>query len=251
MVPLSRPGRRFRSPPKLFSRRTTTFMSGIAGFGGWMDGPWIPKRLLELAHPSQGGPKPIDLMAPEFAGRIDYVAERARRPQLRGKVEETRWRQWRSLAGGLSSHQCEVLNKAASRLSIESRHPFFDRRLLDFCLAVPAGQKLKNGFIRSILRRALNGTLPELVRWRVDKANIKPAIVEALRRPGHRGIDWVMQNKRQVLGKYANLGLLDEGFARLQSGDAKAKSDYSIWGPITLARWLHCYEEGQTVTVSR
>jgi asparagine synthase (glutamine-hydrolysing) len=208
--------------------------------------PWVPRRLLALVRPAQPGQDPIDLIASEFARRIDYAARMARQAQLRGEVEETRWRQWQSLTGGFSSHQCEVLNKAASHFSIESRHPFFDRRLLDFCLAVPAGQKLKNGFIRSILRRALNGTLPELVRWRVDKANMKPAIVEALRRPGDRCVDWVMQNKRQSLGKYINLGLLDEGYARLQSGGAKTKSDYSIWGPITLARWLQLYEEGQT-----
>jgi asparagine synthase (glutamine-hydrolysing) len=197
--------------------------------------------LLELVRPAKAGPRPLKRIAFEFAGRIDYELRRARRPEPPGRVEETRRRQWQILTNGFTSHQCEVLNKTASHFSIESRHPFFDRRLLDFCLAVPAGQKLKNGFVRSILRRALNGTLPELVRWRVDKANIKPAIVDALRRPGDNGVDEVMQNGRQILGKYFNLASLDRSYARLLSGDATAESDYSIWGPTTLGRWLQLY----------
>jgi len=214
--------------------------------------PWIPQRLLELVRPgAKASPGLIDLMASEFSERIDYEGRRARRPAPPHRVEEARRRHWRRLTGGYASYQCEVLNKAASRFSIETRHPFFDRRLLDFCLGVPGGQKLKNGYIRSILRRALKGTLPELVRWRVDKANARPAIVEALRRPGDGHIDELMQNGRQNLGKYVDLASLDQGYARLMSGDAKSKSDYSIWGPITLARWLQLYERVQTTVAAR
>jgi asparagine synthetase B (glutamine-hydrolysing) len=53
---------------------------------------------------------------------------------------------------------------------VEFRHPFFDRRLIEFMLAVPWEQRWLGGWSKRILRVALTGILPELVRKRKDKA---------------------------------------------------------------------------------
>ena len=49
-----------------------------------------------------------------------------------------------------------------------------DKRLVEFCLALPARQSLRDGWTRLILRRALAHTLPEKVTWRVGKAWMTP-----------------------------------------------------------------------------
>jgi asparagine synthase (glutamine-hydrolysing) len=54
------------------------------------------------------------------------------------------------------------------------RYPFFDRRLVEFCVAVPVGQKLRRGWTRSILRRALEGILPPEIQWRPGKSDLSP-----------------------------------------------------------------------------
>jgi asparagine synthase (glutamine-hydrolysing) len=64
----------------------------------------------------------------------------------------------------------ELTTHAAAAHGIEARHPFFDKRLVEFCLALPPGQSLKEGWTRSILRRALQGILPKQIQWRVGKA---------------------------------------------------------------------------------
>jgi asparagine synthase (glutamine-hydrolysing) len=53
--------------------------------------------------------------------------------------------------------------------SIESRVPFLDYRLIEFCFALPLAQKIRKGETKSILRQAMRGILPEEVRSRHDK----------------------------------------------------------------------------------
>jgi asparagine synthase (glutamine-hydrolysing) len=175
------------------------------------------------------------VIAPGFAKRIDYNAKCAKWPAT-PDGEEARLRQWRALTNGTASYECEVCNKAAARLSVEPRYPFYDRRLLEFCLAVPAEQKLNNGFVRSIMRRALKGTLPELVRWRGDKADARPAIAGALRRFGQGLINGVLQ--AGTLNGFVNLRLLEKNYIRFLAGDSTGNSDLNVWGAVTLARWL-------------
>ncbi len=74
----------------------------------------------------------------------------------------------------------EIADKAAAAFSLEIRHPFFDRRLVEFCLALPTEQKVRNGWTRSITRRALGGCLPPEVQWRRDKSNLAPNLRRSL-----------------------------------------------------------------------
>jgi asparagine synthase (glutamine-hydrolysing) len=52
---------------------------------------------------------------------------------------------------------------------VEVRHPFFDRRVVELCLALPAEQKRRRGVGRWVLREALRGLAPDEVRLRLDK----------------------------------------------------------------------------------
>ncbi|MDT7856633.1 lasso peptide isopeptide bond-forming cyclase [Rubrivirga sp. S365] len=67
----------------------------------------------------------------------------------------------------------------AGACGIEVAHPFFDRRLVEYSLALPADQKLRDGWTRYVLRRAMDDVLPESVAWRVGKANFAPAFHHA------------------------------------------------------------------------
>ena len=53
--------------------------------------------------------------------------------------------------------------------SIESRVPFLDYRLIEFCLALPPEQKIRGGVTKHILRQAMKDVLPEPIRQRHDK----------------------------------------------------------------------------------
>ncbi|MBU1420030.1 MAG: asparagine synthase (glutamine-hydrolyzing) [Proteobacteria bacterium] len=73
----------------------------------------------------------------------------------------------------------EFLERTASRFGIEQRFPFFDIRLISFCLALPAEQKFKNGYNRSIVRQSLKSILPATIRQRKLKTNFAKNFLNA------------------------------------------------------------------------
>lgn len=52
--------------------------------------------------------------------------------------------------------------------SIETRHPFLDHRLVNFLLSINTNFKIKNGWLKYILREAIT-EMPNQIRWRRDK----------------------------------------------------------------------------------
>jgi asparagine synthase (glutamine-hydrolysing) len=61
-------------------------------------------------------------------------------------------------------------------------HPYSHRPLIEFCLAVPVSQFLRDGQTRSLMRRAVQDLLPRKTIKRVSKGLLDEAIVRGLRR---------------------------------------------------------------------
>jgi asparagine synthase (glutamine-hydrolysing) len=60
----------------------------------------------------------------------------------------------------------------ASRHRLELRHPFRDRRLVEFMLAIPADQLSRRGMLKHVLRVAMAGVLPDTVRLRTRPTSL-------------------------------------------------------------------------------
>ena len=52
--------------------------------------------------------------------------------------------------------------------SLEVRHPFLDHRLVEFCLSLSGDYKVKNGWLKYLLRKSIK-ELPQEIAWRKDK----------------------------------------------------------------------------------
>lgn len=72
------------------------------------------------------------------------------------------------------------LDKCCSYYSIEPRYPFFDVRLIKFVLAIPPEQLSRNYQTKLVLRRSMNGILPEMIRRRGRKATFDPLVKREL-----------------------------------------------------------------------
>ena len=66
----------------------------------------------------------------------------------------------------------ERYDRVSAALAIEPRDPFMDLRVLNFCLSLPSSQLQHDGWPKVILRRAMNGLLPDSVRWRCGKQHL-------------------------------------------------------------------------------
>lgn len=72
-----------------------------------------------------------------------------------------------------------VLCYAASR-GVELRHPFHDLRLTHFLMGAAGGMLRRHGKTKYLLREAMRGTLPEVIRSRTTKANISAPIIDGV-----------------------------------------------------------------------
>lgn len=72
----------------------------------------------------------------------------------------------------LIAESFEFFDRIGARLGVEHRHPFFDKRLVEYCLGLPIDHKIREGWTRAILRDATQGILPEPIRLRKDKSNL-------------------------------------------------------------------------------
>lgn len=75
----------------------------------------------------------------------------------------------------------EQLTVAARCRGVELRFPLVDRRVIEYCLAMPPEQFLQGGWRRSLFRRAMAGVLPEAIRTRTDKGAFSPDFLRRLR----------------------------------------------------------------------
>jgi asparagine synthase (glutamine-hydrolysing) len=65
----------------------------------------------------------------------------------------------------------DIGERFSAIFSSENRCPFLDRRLVEFSIALPVGQRWGNEGPKAILRRAMEGILPESIKNRKDKAD--------------------------------------------------------------------------------
>jgi len=114
--------------------------------------------------------RPPAWIDPAFAARIDLVDRLAPRE---ADVDFQTWEQidlWREGMSGRMVHSIEAAQRTVSRFGIDHAHPFLDRRIVEFGLALPSDQRWRNGRHKDLLRRTMARHLP-------------PAIVDRLSNP--------------------------------------------------------------------
>ncbi|AKG20938.1 lasso peptide isopeptide bond-forming cyclase [Calothrix sp. 336/3] len=148
--------------------------------------------------------------------------------------------QWRSMTTGLRVYSLEQSDRYAAAFSLESRHPFMDKRLIEFCLALPAEQKLYQGWTRMVMRRAMTKILPEAIQWRVGKANAQGNFRHGLLKIDRHILEDIIINQLKIIQPYVNVDMLKENFSCLTSESKEQDINIiTIWQVIILAAWLH------------
>src|ERR671939_805838 len=97
---------------------------------------------------------------PEFFQRINFQERWQTARHMRPRHQRTeRDSHFNRIHEPLIPKVLEGLHTAAGAFSLEVRFPFWDIRLLEFCLALPPEQKLHDGWNRMVMRRAMGGIL--------------------------------------------------------------------------------------------
>jgi asparagine synthase (glutamine-hydrolysing) len=112
---------------------------------------------------------------------------------------------WRALTNGHFAMILENSEKAAAAVNVEPRYPFFDRRLIEFCIALPPGQRIYNGWTRSIFRHSMEGILPADVQWRPDKSNIGASLKINLLKYGFQQLEDALYKDSSLIENYVDI----------------------------------------------
>jgi asparagine synthase (glutamine-hydrolysing) len=162
------------------------------------------------------------------------------RPDPAGGALTARTEHYQTLADGAQTFGLELLDRAACAFSLEVRYPFWDKRLIEFCLALPPEQKLSRGWSRVVMRRAMAGILPEKVRWRSDKTDFGPNLARGLRTFERDRLDRAILGDTSVIEPYVDLSVVHEIYRRFVAGDVRAHPHevFAIWRVASLALWL-------------
>lgn len=87
---------------------------------------------------------------------------------------------YNSVTSGGQSFALEQCDALAAAFGIEIRYPFWDKRLIEYCLSLPGEQKCSQGWNRVVMRRAMSKILPDKVCWRKTKTDFTPSIIDGM-----------------------------------------------------------------------
>ncbi|MBW4612040.1 MAG: lasso peptide isopeptide bond-forming cyclase [Desmonostoc vinosum HA7617-LM4] len=180
------------------------------------------------------------ILNPEFVERIGLEKRRQAWQQIQSHFgQDERERHYRNIATqGLTSFAAETLDKTTAAFGIEQRYPFWDRRLVEFCLSLPAEQKLSMGWNRVVMRRAMANILPKEVQWRRGKADFSPNLVHGLLSFEQERLDNLMAHDVKILAEYVDIIAFKEIYQRFVLSKTTGKDAIAIWLVISLSLWL-------------
>jgi asparagine synthase (glutamine-hydrolysing) len=226
-------GREARQFSRAFDRPTWRTLRAVAAS---VAPPPVRRAWRRLQRQGLSGPP---LIRADFARRIglDERLRAAEATRRGGGTDGARREHWRLLTSARLAAVLETLAAAAGATGVDVRDPFLDRRLMEFCLALPASQKIRQGRTRVVARHALGALLPREIRDRPGKAPIDLMLGSALAVYGRERLDRLMDEAVGVLAPYvpaesirsAHRGYVERG-ARRDAG--------RVWRLAMLTLWL-------------
>ncbi|MDN3511638.1 MAG: asparagine synthase (glutamine-hydrolyzing) [Candidatus Jettenia sp.] len=131
-------------------------------------------------------------------------------------------------------HLLKYEDKNSMRNSIETRLPFIDYKILETALSLNNKFKIKHGWTKFILRRAINDILPESVAWRKNKFGF-----EAPERDIFKDSHFQELIKKEIYNSIILNEIIDGSYKNtiLESFNDKI----TLWKLFNIARWEKKY----------
>jgi len=149
----------------------------LAHYGLW---PLVPETLQSVIRRWLRPPKLPAPVTPAFAAKtklLERLSARRPLPLCRDFTQRALYECYSS--DGLAY---ALLGNARwnAHFRSEGRHPFLDRRVMEFAFAIPDEQRHRRDLSKFVLRQAMRGILPERIRLRTDKADLTAIYVMAI-----------------------------------------------------------------------
>jgi len=142
---------------------------------------------------------------------------------------------WRHLSMSILAQGAASARRLYNSHATELVDPFWDRRLVEYVMALPAYMLARPGVSKYLLRQATAGVVPDEVRERCDKTSLYELFCEGLL---HRERDTVVDLLERP-------GIVERGFVRdrwlsdeVASGKDWSDYGYPLWRCLNVELWL-------------
>jgi asparagine synthase (glutamine-hydrolysing) len=149
-------------------------------------------------------------------------------PKLRELPQTCEGRLRADIEWSLLPYWLRAGDKSSMAIPIEVRYPFLDHRLIEFAARLPVSYLIRDGWLKWLLRKAMEDLLPTEVVWRRKKMGFPFPIVEWLRSatPGLQAIFAQMDNP-----------YLSRPFWTTQLAEAIQHDPWLVWRVLSFELW--------------
>ena len=211
--------------------------------------PAIPQlsKKIESIFKEQNSPYSLErypFINPDFFQRICLGDRISVASQTRASANTARENHIAGITSPLFQLALDINDKASATYGLEPRYPFFDRRLIEFCVALPADQKLRDGWTRAVLRHAMEGILPAKIQWRLGKGNLSSNYRRKLLEYERETVEKAIYESSNVIESYTNTARLRSELDKHINNPMESNA-MAICAAVTLRTWL------ETIYLSR
>lgn len=137
-------------------------------------------------------------------------------------------RQLENMADWRMNYWLRIDNQNSMGVPVELRSPFLDHRLMDFAFTLPETYLIRDGWLKWIVRKAMEDKLPKEIVWRRTKMGFPFPLKE-----------WLVNNKDKFLEMlsgvdcpYIDLPKLGKHYVELAT-----RHDEYLWGLLSILLW--------------
>lgn len=143
----------------------------------------------------------------------------------------------RSLVDASATSAWEEQERLAARFHQDDRMPYFDRRVIDFALALPEQLRSRPGSPKDFTRRAWNGRIPDGVINTLETPDFTFQVVDALRSLGGPArFDTLAIAESGWVDRHAIATLCNELFAADAPRHVMGHA-WKLWAVVTVDEW--------------
>jgi asparagine synthase (glutamine-hydrolysing) len=133
------------------------------------------------------------------------------------------------------------VDKVTMSTSVEGRAPYLDQKLVEFALGIPSRLKVKNGQTKYILKKAVEGIIPENIIYRKKQGFSTPVKEWFTGELGRYMTDSIL-NSRLRERHFFDYAFIENMLKRQQ--DRKSDNSTRIWALFNLSRWYDHWVAG-------
>lgn len=147
------------------------------------------------------------------------------------------------LADPLQSQALEFVWRQFRCRGMRLELPFWDLRVIEYCLRAPSQQKLKNGVPRSLIREMMKGRLPSMVANRTSKFDFSDWFVRSVQLSADSIQQYASLQNHPVFDYVDHVAFeTATNDLRHQDGVISAQSSRKIWTVLNLLLWMDMVE---------